>query len=131
MPSSKPWLTWDCRWDKRGSGSGPTKPTADIVAHDAEVNSVAFSPWDENILLTGSSDKVRHSAAFVHAVANIVRENRASGFGIFGTRARNYILSFITKTKYYNSPSPLTLLQSLHLAHQTAESTFGTWPVSV
>lgn len=53
------WTECDDRWDKRGSGSGPTKPTADIVAHDAEVNSVAFSPWDENILLTGSSDKVR------------------------------------------------------------------------
>ena len=35
------------------------KPIARVEAHSAEVNSLAFSPANENILITGSADKVR------------------------------------------------------------------------
>lgn len=34
------------------------KPTARVEAHNAEVNAVAFAPHNENILITGSADKV-------------------------------------------------------------------------
>ena len=37
------------------------KPIARVEAHSAEVNSLAFSPANENILITGSADKVRSS----------------------------------------------------------------------
>jgi WD40 repeat protein len=46
------------RWDCRGTGSGSAKPTARVEAHEAEVNAVAFAPFNENILITGSADKV-------------------------------------------------------------------------
>ena len=46
------------RWDTRGQ-SGAMKPIARVEAHSAEVNSLAFSPANENILITGSADKVR------------------------------------------------------------------------
>lgn len=35
------------------------KPTARVAAHSAEVNALAFCPANENILITGSADKVR------------------------------------------------------------------------
>ncbi len=44
-------------WDTRGN-AGAVKPTARVQAHDAEVNAVAFAPHNENILITGSADKV-------------------------------------------------------------------------
>jgi histone-binding protein RBBP4 len=47
------------RWDTRGTGSSTIAPTARVEAHSAEVNSVAFAPHNENILITGSADKVR------------------------------------------------------------------------
>lgn len=34
------------------------KPTARVEAHTAEVNCLAFAPSNENILITGSADKV-------------------------------------------------------------------------
>ncbi|KAM0788100.1 Histone-binding protein rbbp4 [Microbotryomycetes sp. NB124-2] len=43
-------------WDTRGN-SGAVKPTARVEAHEAEVNSLAFAPHNENILITGSADK--------------------------------------------------------------------------
>ena len=45
-------------WDTRGNG-GAVKPTSRVQAHEAEVNAVAFAPHNENILITGSADKVR------------------------------------------------------------------------
>lgn len=38
-------LTWDTRT--------PAQPTRDIVAHDAEVNSLSFNPFNEFLLITG------------------------------------------------------------------------------
>lgn len=46
------------RWDTRGNSAGSPKPTARVEAHEAEVNAVAFAPHNENILITGSADKV-------------------------------------------------------------------------
>ncbi|KAK4048583.1 Histone acetyltransferase type B subunit 2 [Microbotryomycetes sp. JL221] len=43
-------------WDTRGN-SGAVKPTARVEAHESEVNSLAFAPHNENILITGSADK--------------------------------------------------------------------------
>lgn len=40
-------------WDSRESLS----PVASIEAHIAEVMSVDYSPFDQNLLITGSSDK--------------------------------------------------------------------------
>lgn len=40
-------------WDTRES----TKPTSNIVAHEAEVNCLSFNPFSEWVLATGSSDK--------------------------------------------------------------------------
>lgn len=44
-------------WDTRGN-AGSVKPTSRVQAHEAEVNAVAFAPHNENILITGSADKV-------------------------------------------------------------------------
>jgi histone-binding protein RBBP4 len=52
-----------CSWDTRGE-QGQHKPTARVQAHEAEVNAVAFAPHNENILITGSADKVRFLPIF-------------------------------------------------------------------
>jgi WD40 repeat protein len=44
------------RWDTRSSSSD--RAHLSIIAHDAEVNTVSFSPNCEFLLVTGSSDKV-------------------------------------------------------------------------
>jgi histone-binding protein RBBP4 len=43
-------------WDTRNPSD--TKAASAIEAHSREVNCVAFSPKNENVLLTGSADKV-------------------------------------------------------------------------
>ena len=46
------------RWDTRSSIS--SKPSNQVEGHAGEINAVAFSPSTPNLLLTGSSDKVRN-----------------------------------------------------------------------
>jgi len=48
-----------CSWDTRGNSGSAVKPTSRVQAHDAEINAIAFAPHNENILITGSADKVR------------------------------------------------------------------------
>ncbi|KAL7425057.1 Histone acetyltransferase type B subunit 2 [Cryptotrichosporon argae] len=42
-------------WDTRSASQ--SKASNEVVAHDAEINTVAFAPSSETLLLTGSSDK--------------------------------------------------------------------------
>lgn len=44
-----------CSWDTRGSNSSKAQHIID--AHSAEVNCLAFNPFSEYILATGSADK--------------------------------------------------------------------------
>jgi len=43
-------------WDTRSDNS--SKPSSQVEGHAAEVNTVAFAPSSEYLLLTGSSDNV-------------------------------------------------------------------------
>ena len=45
-------------WDIRAGD----KPTQAVQAHEAELNSLSFNPFQEHLLLTASSDKVRGQA---------------------------------------------------------------------
>lgn len=47
-------------WDTRSNSTG--KPTLEVDAHSAEVNCLAFNPYSEFVLATGSADKVCRSS---------------------------------------------------------------------
>jgi len=49
------WNNKKYSWDIR---SDAQKPTGNIDAHSAEVNCIAFNPYSEFVLATGSADKV-------------------------------------------------------------------------
>jgi WD40 repeat protein len=51
-----PFYSYDS-WDTRKTGK--ENPVQNVVAHDAEVNCVAFAPQSEWTLATGSGDRVK------------------------------------------------------------------------
>ena len=64
-PVAQP-LSWDTR------SASYTTPSHSVEAHAAEVNCLAFNPFSEFVLATGSSDRVRAKAfshSSLHAVA--------------------------------------------------------------
>ena len=50
-------------WDARSG----TAPTAKVVAHESEVNAIAFSPHTETVFITASADKVREGSLWSDA----------------------------------------------------------------
>jgi len=55
------------RWDTRSASY--TQPSHSVEAHSAEVNCLAFNPFSEFVLATGSSDKVGSSLAALRGMA--------------------------------------------------------------
>ena len=121
-------------WDTRGNG-GAVKPTSRVQAHEAEVNAVAFAPHNENILITGSADKVSIPSNYLHL--NLVWDTdhlfyvlsyRLSHYGISATSNSNFTRSNHTRTKSSPSRGPLWTKRFSHQHQETAGSTCGTSP---
>jgi len=71
----------DCHlliWDTRTAA--PNKPQHSVVAHESEVNSLAFNPFNEWLLATGSADKtvklfdLRKLSCSLHTFSNHTEE---------------------------------------------------------
>jgi histone-binding protein RBBP4 len=57
IAAADPHLPCSCSWDIRNANT--SQPARVVEAHSKEVNCVAFNPFNEFILATGSSDHVR------------------------------------------------------------------------
>jgi len=85
------------------------KPTSRVQAHEAEVNAVAFAPHNENILITGSADKVSPASPFSsmtehELISIVILSARLSHYGISVTSNLNSTPSNPTPTKSSRSP---------------------------
>jgi histone-binding protein RBBP4 len=57
VPGTNKKTKYCLRWDTRDPSK--SKPKLSIEAHETEILTVAFSPHNETLLLTGASDNVR------------------------------------------------------------------------